>query len=104
VLSWACFSHLCKSSLRAVSCRNWELTAPWTGVKGVPVKFIVGELDKFYTETGAKEYVDDGEFKKDVPSLEETVIIKGVGHFLHQERKEEINDHIREFIKKHENN
>ncbi|KAK4339688.1 hypothetical protein RND71_041150 [Anisodus tanguticus] len=34
---------------------NWELTAPWTGVKvKVPVKFVVGDLDMVYTTPGIK--------------------------------------------------
>lgn len=80
---------------------NWELTAPWTGVQvRVPVKFIVGDLDMVYTTPGTKEYVHSGEFKKDVPFLEENVIMEGVGHFIHQERAEEVNAHIHDFIKK----
>lgn len=80
---------------------NWELTAPWTGAKvKVPVKFIVGDQDMVYTTPGMKEYVHNSEgFKKDVPLLEEPVVLEGVGHFLNQERAEEVNTHIHNFIK-----
>lgn len=79
---------------------NWELTAAWTGAQvKVPVKFIVGDLDMVYTTPGTQEYVHGGGFKRDVPFLEEPVIMKGTGHFLHQERAEEINHHIHHFIK-----
>ncbi|CAK9152505.1 unnamed protein product [Ilex paraguariensis] len=80
---------------------NWELTAPWTGVQvKVPVKFIVGDQDMMYTTAGGKEYVHSGTFKKDVPMLEEIVVMEEVGHFINQERAEEINFHIHDFIKK----
>ncbi|KAH7847919.1 hypothetical protein Vadar_031620 [Vaccinium darrowii] len=77
------------------------LTAPWTGAKvKVPVKFIVGDQDMVYTTPGMKEYVHNSEgFKKDVPLLEEPVVLEGVGHFLNQERPEEVNTHIHNFIK-----
>ncbi|XP_041020051.1 epoxide hydrolase A-like [Juglans microcarpa x Juglans regia] len=81
---------------------NWELTAPWNGVQvKVPVKYITGELDMAYTTPGVKEYVhNNGGFKKDVPCLEEIVIMEGVGHFINQERAEETNSHIYDFITK----
>ncbi|PON33803.1 Epoxide hydrolase-like [Trema orientale] len=80
---------------------NWGLTAAWNGVQvRVPVKFIVGELDMVYTTPGAKEYVHNGGFNKDVPFLEKVVVIQGAAHFISQERAEEINAHIYDFIKK----
>ncbi|PIN21557.1 Soluble epoxide hydrolase [Handroanthus impetiginosus] len=80
---------------------NWELTAPWTGAKvKVPVKFIVGDLDMVYNTPGVKEYVHGGGFKNDVPLLEDCVVLENTGHFINQERSEEINAHILDFIKK----
>ncbi|XP_023531428.1 uncharacterized protein LOC111793669 [Cucurbita pepo subsp. pepo] len=80
---------------------NWELTAPWTGVQvKVPVKFVVGDVDMVYTTPGVKEYVNGGGFKKDVPYLQEVVVMEGVGHFLTQEKPEEVSSHILDFIKK----
>ncbi|KAJ4831341.1 hypothetical protein Tsubulata_033241 [Turnera subulata] len=80
---------------------NWELTAPWTGAEiKVPVKFVVGDLDMVYTTPGMKEYVDNGGFKRYVPLLEEIVVMEGVGHFINQEKAEEINTHIYDFITK----
>ncbi|KAJ8623239.1 hypothetical protein MRB53_031768 [Persea americana] len=81
--------------------RNWELTAPWQGVQvKVPVKFVVGDLDLTYNTLGAKDYIQSGGFKKDVPFLEDVVVMEGVGHFLNQERADEISTHIYDFIKK----
>ncbi|RID50082.1 hypothetical protein BRARA_H00835, partial [Brassica rapa] len=76
--------------------RNWELTAPWTGAKiGEPVKFIVGDQDLTYNSPGIKEYIHGGGFKRDVPLLDETVVLNGVGHFLH-----EINQRIHSVFQK----
>lgn len=82
-------------------CRNWELTAPWTGAKvKVPVKFIVGDVDLTYNAPGAKDYIHKGGFKRDVPLLEDVIVLEGAGHFLHQERPDEINKHIYDFFRK----
>nr|GEV95372.1 bifunctional epoxide hydrolase 2-like [Tanacetum cinerariifolium] len=80
---------------------NWELCAAWMGSKiMVPVKFIVGDLDLTYHFPGAKEYIHGDEFKKLVPGLEEVVVMEGVGHFINQEKPQEINNHIYDFITK----
>ncbi|WZZ08964.1 hypothetical protein YC2023_094885 [Brassica napus] len=72
--------------------RNWELTAPWTGAKiGEPVKFIVGDQDLTYNSPGIRNTFT----VRDVPLLDETVVLNGVGHFLH-----EINQHIHSFFQK----
>jgi len=83
------------------SCRSWELTAPWTGLQiKVPAKFIVGELDIIYNIPGIKEYVHNGGFKKDIPNLQDVVVMEGVAHFINQVKAEEISAHIYEFINK----
>ncbi|PKA58415.1 Protein PHYLLO, chloroplastic [Apostasia shenzhenica] len=79
--------------------RNWELSAPWTGVQvKVPVKFMVGDLDQSYHFPRTKDYVHKGGFKRDVPFLQDLVVMEGVGHFINQERPNEVSDHIYEFI------
>ncbi|XP_047318130.1 epoxide hydrolase A-like [Impatiens glandulifera] len=78
---------------------NWELMAAWSGAHiNVPTKFIIGDMDITYT-TANKEYIHKGGFKRDVTFLMEVVVIKGVGHFLHEEKPDEINDHILSFLK-----
>ncbi|KAI3692348.1 hypothetical protein L6452_32162 [Arctium lappa] len=78
---------------------NWEFTGPWTKAKvKVPVKFIVGDLDLTYHSMGAKDYIEKGGFKKDVPLLEDVIILQGVGHFLQEEKPHEINKHIHQFF------
>ncbi|KAK9076075.1 hypothetical protein SSX86_004408 [Deinandra increscens subsp. villosa] len=80
---------------------SWELSAAWRGAKvTVPTKFVVGDLDVAYHMPGVKDYIDGGGFKKDVPMLEEVVVMKGVAHFINQEKPDEINKHIIEFIQK----
>ncbi|KAK8279678.1 hypothetical protein V6Z12_D09G127500 [Gossypium hirsutum] len=59
--------------------RNWELMAPWGGCEvKVAAKFVVGD--------------------KDVPMLEEVVVMEGVGHFIHMEKPDEINNLIYDFF------
>ncbi|KAL9397329.1 hypothetical protein Peur_011582 [Populus x canadensis] len=80
---------------------TWELMAPWTGSPiTVPVKFIVGDLDLLYNIPGLKDHIHNGGFKKDVPLLEEVVVMEGVAHFLQQEKPEEVSKHIYDFVKK----
>ncbi|KAG6432146.1 hypothetical protein SASPL_103720 [Salvia splendens] len=79
---------------------NWELTAPWRGSKiQVPVKFLVGDLDLTYHATSAKDYINKGGFKQDCPLLKEVVVMEGVGHFIHEEKSDEVNQHILSFFK-----
>ncbi|XP_044479941.1 epoxide hydrolase A-like [Mangifera indica] len=79
---------------------NWELTAPWTGSQiKVPVKFIIGNLDLTYYMPRVKDYIHKGGFKQDVPLLEEVIIMEGVGHFISEEKADEINEHIYNFFR-----
>ena len=66
----------------------------------MPVKFVVGDLDLTYNAPGTKDYLHKGGLKKDVPFLDEVVVMKGVGHFLHEEKPDEINKYIHQFIQK----
>lgn len=80
--------------------RNWEQTSAWTGAQiTVPAKFMVGEEDLMYHFPGAKDYIhDDGGFKRDVPLLQDVVVLPGAGHFINQEKVLEVADHIHRFI------
>ncbi|RLN39540.1 bifunctional epoxide hydrolase 2-like [Panicum miliaceum] len=67
--------------------RNWELEAPWADAKvAVPTRFV--------------DYIHKGGFKADVPLLEDVVVIPGAGHFIQQEKADEVSHHIYEFISK----
>uniref|UniRef100_A0A453MCP9 AB hydrolase-1 domain-containing protein n=1 Tax=Aegilops tauschii subsp. strangulata TaxID=200361 RepID=A0A453MCP9_AEGTS len=81
--------------------RNWELAAPWADAKvTVPTKFIVGDGDLTYHYAGIQDYLHKGGLKADVPLLEELVVVPGAGHFIQQERAQEVSDHIHDFIAK----
>ncbi|XP_068659205.1 uncharacterized protein [Aristolochia californica] len=78
-----------------------EMLAAWIGAQvKVPSKFVVGDQDLTYSMPGAKEYIHSEQFKKDVPLLEEVVVIEGAAHWINQERADEITYHIYDFIKK----
>lgn len=81
--------------------KTWELTAPWTRAEiKVPVKFIIGDLDVTYRLPGTQDFIHDGDSTKFVPLLDDVVIMKGVGHFINEEKPNEINEHMINFIKK----
>ncbi|XP_015868540.2 uncharacterized protein LOC107405967 [Ziziphus jujuba] len=80
---------------------TWDLTAAWTGAQiKVPAKFIVGDQDIVYNIPGIKEYIHNGGFNRDVPFLQEVVVMEGVAHFINQEKPDEVTTHIYDFIKK----
>ncbi|KVE04050.1 Epoxide hydrolase-like protein [Cynara cardunculus var. scolymus] len=66
----------------------------------VPSKFVIGDLDLTYHMSGMKEYIHDGGFVKDVPLLEQVVVMEGAAHFINQEKPDEINHHIFQFLQK----
>ncbi|CAN1343775.1 Epoxide hydrolase A [Linum perenne] len=79
---------------------TWELMGPWAGVKvKVPTKFIVGELDLTLKFPRMDEYLLQGGMKRDVPLLEDVVVLKDVAHFLHQESPDQVTNHIYDFFK-----
>ncbi|KAJ0083583.1 hypothetical protein Patl1_30099 [Pistacia atlantica] len=79
---------------------NWELVQ-WSGGKvNVPVKFVVGQEDLCYHLPGVREYIHNGGFKKDVPLLDEVVVMEGAAHFIQQEKPEEITKHIYDYLQK----
>ncbi|CAH8276483.1 unnamed protein product [Arabidopsis lyrata] len=79
--------------------RTWELMGSLSKAQvKVPVKFIIGDQDLTYHIPGTKKYIQDGRFKSHVPLLDEVVVIKGVGHFLHEERPDEISKHIHDYF------
>ncbi|KAG4167817.1 hypothetical protein ERO13_A13G219800v2 [Gossypium hirsutum] len=79
--------------------RNWELLKPWVGSKiKTPTKFIVGDKDLVYHMPGIKDYIHNGGFQEDVPSLQQVVVMEGVGHFINMVTPDEINKYISDFF------
>ena len=75
--------------------------APWTGIQiKVPVKFVLGELDITYNFPHVKDYIHKGGFKKDVPLLDDVIVMEKTAHFINQERPEEISNIILEYFGK----
>jgi pimeloyl-ACP methyl ester carboxylesterase len=79
--------------------RNWELTAPWQGARiHQPSLFIAGSKDSVITGLiGAKRVAD---MERVVPNLRQKLIIDGAGHWIQQERADEVNAALIGFLKK----
>jgi pimeloyl-ACP methyl ester carboxylesterase len=78
--------------------RNWELTAPWQGAQiHQPSLFIAGSHDSVITGLiGAKRV---NELERVLPNLKQRLIIDGAGHWIQQERPEEVNAALIAFLK-----
>jgi pimeloyl-ACP methyl ester carboxylesterase len=78
--------------------RNWELTAPWHGAQiSQPSLFIAGSNDAVVTGLiGAKRVAD---MERVLPGLRQKLIIEGAGHWIQQERADEVNAALIAFLK-----
>lgn len=78
--------------------RNWELTAPWQGARiHQPSIFIAGANDSVITSIlGGKRVA---EMERVLPNLTRKLIIEGAGHWIQQERPDEVNAALIEFLK-----
>ncbi|MBX9651223.1 MAG: alpha/beta hydrolase [Xanthobacteraceae bacterium] len=78
--------------------RNWDLTAPWQGAQiHQPSLFIAGSNDSVITGLiGAKRV---SELERVLPNLRQRLIIDGAGHWVQQERPDEVNAALIEFLR-----
>jgi pimeloyl-ACP methyl ester carboxylesterase len=78
--------------------RNWELTAPWHGAQiHQPSLFIAGSADSVITGLiGAKRI---NELERVLPNLTQKLIIEGAGHWIQQERPDEVNAALIAFVR-----
>jgi pimeloyl-ACP methyl ester carboxylesterase len=78
--------------------RNWDLTAPWQDAQiHQPSLFVAGSRDSVITGLiGAKRV---NELKKVLPNLRQKLIIDGASHWVQQERPEEVNAALVNFLK-----
>jgi pimeloyl-ACP methyl ester carboxylesterase len=78
--------------------RNWELTAPWQDAQiSQPSLFIAGANDAVVTGLiGAKRVQ---ELDRVLPNLTRKLIIDGAGHWIQQERPEEVNSALIDFLR-----
>jgi pimeloyl-ACP methyl ester carboxylesterase len=77
--------------------RNWDLTAPWHGAKIMqPSIFIAGAQDSVVTGIlGGKRVT---EMDRVLPNLRRKLIIEGASHWIQQERPNEVNAALIEFL------
>ena len=77
--------------------RNWELMAPFAGSKiTVPALLIAGDRDPVLAFRGMDQVLSN--LPKNVPELQKTVILRGCGHWTQQERPQDVNDAMIEFL------
>lgn len=77
--------------------RNWDLTAPWQGAQiHQPSIFIAGAKDAVVTSIlGGKRVT---EMERVLPNLKRKLIIEGAGHWIQQERPDEVNAALIAFL------
>ncbi|MBV9275868.1 MAG: alpha/beta hydrolase [Verrucomicrobia bacterium] len=79
--------------------RNWELMAPFAGLKiTVPALLIAGDRDLVLAFRGMDQVIAN--LSKNVPNLQKTLILPGCGHWTQQERPQEVNEAMLEFLRR----
>jgi pimeloyl-ACP methyl ester carboxylesterase len=78
--------------------RNWELTAPWQDAQiRQPSLFVAGSKDAVITGLiGAKRLTD---MERVLTDLKGKIILEGAGHWVQQERPDEVNAALVDFLK-----
>ena len=77
--------------------RNWELLAPFAGLKvTIPALYVAGDRDLVVAFPGAAELIAN--LKRFVPELRNTLMLPGCGHWTQQERPQEVNAAMLEFL------
>jgi pimeloyl-ACP methyl ester carboxylesterase len=78
--------------------RNWELMAPFAGLKiTVPALLIAGDRDLVLAFGGMDQVVAN--LPKNVPKLQKALFLPGCGHWTQQERPQEVNKAMIEFLR-----
>jgi pimeloyl-ACP methyl ester carboxylesterase len=78
--------------------RTWELMAPFAGARvTVPALFVSGDRDPVAAFPGVRRIVD--RLTDFVPKLRGTVWLPGCGHWTQQERPDEVNRAMLDFLK-----
>jgi len=77
--------------------RNWELLAPWRAAKVVvPALYIAGDRDLVVSFRGMDELLPA--LSQWVPNLRKTIMLPGCGHWTQQERPDQVNAAILQFV------
>src|SRR3984885_9306550 len=78
--------------------RNWELMAPYAGVSvTVPALYMAGDLDLVVAFPRMKEVIAD--LARYIPQLRGTIMLPGCGHWTQQERPNEVNKAMIDFLR-----
>ena len=78
--------------------RSWELLAPFAGGKvTVPALYMAGDRDLVVTFKGMDQLIAN--LAQHVPRLRRTIMLPGCGHWTQQERPEEVNAALIDFLK-----
>jgi pimeloyl-ACP methyl ester carboxylesterase len=78
--------------------RNRELMAPFAGLKiTVPALLIAGDRDLVLAFGGMDQVIAN--LPKNVPKLQTTLFLPGCGHWTQQERPQEVNKAMLEFLR-----
>jgi pimeloyl-ACP methyl ester carboxylesterase len=78
--------------------RNWELTAPFDGLKvSVPALFVAGDRDPVGKFPGMDRHIAD--LPKFVPDLRGTIMLSGCGHIIQEERPAAVSDALIQFLR-----
>lgn len=79
--------------------RNWELLAPVSGVQvTVPALYIAGDRDLVLAFRGMDQIIAN--LSKFVSQLRRTLLLPGCGHWTQQERAQEVNQAVIEFVRR----
>ena len=78
--------------------RNWELLAAWSDAKiTVPALYVAGDRDLVVAFRGMDKLLPA--LKQFIPGLRQTIMLPGCGHWTQQERPEEVNRAVIEFLR-----
>lgn len=78
--------------------RNWDLTAPWQDAQiALPALFIGGTQDIVLHPRFAGPALQA--LPQSVPNLRKTVLMDGAGHWIQQERPDEVNAELVAFLR-----
>jgi len=78
--------------------RNWDLLAPIAGARvSVPALYIAGDRDLVLSFPGMDQLIPN--LSAFVPQLRGTIILSGCGHWTQQERAQEVNAAMIQFLR-----
>jgi pimeloyl-ACP methyl ester carboxylesterase len=78
--------------------RNWELLAPFSNARvTVPALYVAGDRDLVVAFRGMDQLIPN--LSKFVPNLRTTLMLNGCGHWTQQERPQEVNAAVIDFLR-----